>query len=138
MIFVVVSWVLGLGLAVAFISSGIARLTGDRRMLRRKNHLGVDDELYTLVAAAEIVAGSGLVLGTLSGPVGAWPALFHNRGFLIVGAVSAVALIGLKAFSISVRRRIGDDFNDNIPAMISALLCVAFLIAFSARQLLLA
>lgn len=137
MIFVVSTWLLGFGLAIVFISNGIARFSGERRMIQRKNRLGLDDDIYGLVAWAEVVAGAGLVLSSLYGPPGAWPSLFKSFVWFPIGLISVSALIGIRTLSVWLRQRVGSSLDDTIPSIILVLLCLAFFIAFSSRQILL-
>lgn len=137
MLFVVVSWILGLALGIGFISNGIARFNGDEQMVRRKRRLGVGDDVFGLLAWAEVAAGAGLVLSSLYGPEGAWPSLFHHNIWFPVGIVSIGALIVFRTTSVWLRRKVGSSLDDAIPSMILVLSCVAFLIAFCSRQILL-
>jgi uncharacterized membrane protein len=137
LIFVIVSWILGFGLAIVFISNGIARFSGEQTMLQRKNRLGIDDNLYGLVAWAEVAAGTGLVLATLYGPDGSWPSVFKSFVWFPIGLASVIALIILRTLSVWLRRRVGSSLDDTIPSIILVLLCLAFLIAFCSRQILL-
>ena len=106
-------------------------------MVQRKNRLGLDDDVYGLVAWAEVVAGTGLVFSSLYGPAGAWPALFHSFVWFPIGLFSVSALIGIRTLSVWLRQRVGSRLDDIIPSIILVLLCLAFLIAFSSRQILL-
>lgn len=137
MLFVVVSWIWGIGLGIGFISNGIARFSGDEQMMKRKDRLGIDDDVFGLLAWAEVAAGTGLVLATLYGPEGAWPSLFHHPVWFPIGLGCVLALIGVRTVSIWYRRLVNSKLDDMIPSMILILCCMAFLIAFCSRQILL-
>jgi len=137
LLFVVVSWILGVVLGIFFISNGIARFSGDRQMVQRKNRFELRDDLYGIVAWAEVAAGAGLVLSSLYGPDGAWPSLFKNFAWFPIGLASVFALITIRTTSVWFRQQYGSTLDDTIPSIILVLLCLAFLIAFSSRQILL-
>ena len=135
MIFVVVLWILGFLLAVAVITDGLVNVLGERRRWRRVNHLGISAQAFRALAAAQIVAGLGLLLSALAGHPKSWPALFQSSVLVWFGLAAVLFLITVKATLVGYHRRAGDDMSEYASAMTLALLCVAYLIAFLAREI---
>ena len=135
MTFVVTLWILGFGLAIAFITDGIVYLTGSHRVQRRMEHLELGRELYRGVGVVEIVGGMGLVFSALSGHPEGWPALFASSTLAWLGLPSVLALIAVKVLVILIHRDANDSPDEYSNSILLIVLSIGYLIAFIARQL---
>ena len=135
MIFVVVLWLLGFVLAIAFITDGIVYLTGSHRVQRRMDHLELGRELYRGLGVVEIIGGLGLVFSALSSHPSGWPSLFTSSTLVWVGIPSVLALVAVKVIVILIHRDANDPAEDYSSAILLIVLSIGYLIAFVARQL---
>lgn len=135
MTFVVALWMLGFGLAIAFITDGIVYLTGSHRIQRRMDHLELGRELYRGVGVVEIIGGLGLVFAALSSHPGGWPSLFESSTLVWLGIPSVLALVAVKVLVILIHRDANDPVAEYSSAITLIILSVGYLIAYIARQM---
>lgn len=134
MIFVVALWILGFGLAIAFITDGIVYLTGSHRIQRRMDHLELGRELYRGVGVVEIIGGLGLVFSALSSHPSGWPSLFDSSTLVWLGIPSVLALVAVKVLVILIHRDANDPAGEYSSAITLIILSLGYLIAFIARH----
>ncbi|MGF1599643.1 MAG: DoxX family protein [Acidimicrobiales bacterium] len=108
------SWILGIGLSVAFTLAGYAKVSDQGVMVKARNHLGLPADVYRTIGAAELVGAIGLLSGLVS-------------GLEVVGVSAALGLVVLMVAAVGYHMRAGDALTEAIPAVALLLLCLIYI-----------
>ncbi|MFI5551937.1 DoxX family protein [Streptomyces sp. NPDC051738] len=101
-------------LAVWFAFLGVGKAIGAAPMVERAAHVGFGLGVYRVIGALELAGVIGLLLGLML------PAL---------GALAAAGFLLLLTGAVAAHLRAGDRLSAVVPAIVSALVVVGYLIA---------
>ena len=99
-------------LAVLCLLPALAKLSGQPRMRRSADHLGIPWTRYRLIGVAELVAAAGVLLG-LRRP--------------LIGIAAAVGMLLLLAGALVMHRRAADSPREQLPAVVVLVAAVGYL-----------
>jgi len=118
----VVAWIVGILLIVMMMMAAMMKITGHKMSIEVRDRLSVADGLWKQIGGLELVGGVAVFLGLLS-----------DGGLEWVGLAGAIGIIALTAGAIVYHKRAGDEPKEWIPAGMTMMLAVVYLIAIAAR-----
>ncbi|MEU6827194.1 DoxX family protein [Nocardia beijingensis] len=112
----IASIVLAALLALEMIAVGAPKVLAVQAMRERATHAGIPVSGYRVIGALEIVGAAGLLIGI---------------GWHPIGRLAGVAIVLLMVGALITHVRAKDKLADMIPAIVTALLAVTYLVVAS-------
>jgi uncharacterized membrane protein YphA (DoxX/SURF4 family) len=118
----VLAWIVGLVLAIGFLTAGLGKLRGMAGTNAVRERLGVSGSPWRTVGGLEVLGAVGVFLGLLDDGNIEW-----------IGVLAALGLIVTMIGAVVFHARAGDPPREMVPPIVLLVLAALYIILLAAR-----